>query len=138
MTSCRDDILDEQAREIERLRAQRDELVAAVQRLPEPPPEVGDGPDERVGYAVELLDGATVACHGLAGEMGRLRRSERRLAAGLIALRDLIRESEGVAGFHLNGDVASWSELLQEGSALAPASDAFEALDALAAQEERS
>ncbi len=48
MTSCRDDILEEVTRE-------RDELRAAIQRLPEPPSEIGDGPDERVGYAAGLL-----------------------------------------------------------------------------------
>lgn len=31
------------------------------------------------------------------------------------ALNDLVRDSYGVAGLHLNGDVAPWSELLSGG-----------------------
>jgi len=38
-----------------------------------------------------------------------------RLRDGLTAVRDLIEESYGVAGLHLNGDVAPWSELLEGG-----------------------
>jgi len=30
------------------------------------------------------------------------------------AVKDLVRESEGVAGWHLNGDIASWDEALPE------------------------
>lgn len=33
----------------------------------------------------------------------------------LMDVQDLINESEGVAGFHLNGDVAPWDELLSGG-----------------------
>lgn len=33
------------------------------------------------------------------------------LTAGLQAVADLIAESDGVAGLHLNGDVATWDEL---------------------------
>jgi len=31
------------------------------------------------------------------------------------AIWDLIKESEGVAGLHLNGDMAPWSDLLEGG-----------------------
>lgn len=34
------------------LEEERDELLAAIQRLPEPPPVFGDGPDERVGWVL--------------------------------------------------------------------------------------
>lgn len=34
---------------------------------------------------------------------------------GLDAVRDLINNSYGVAGLHLNGDVAPWDELLEGG-----------------------
>ena len=32
----------------------------------------------------------------------------------ITAVKDLVRESEGVIGWHLNGDVASWDEVLPE------------------------
>ena len=34
-----------------------------------------------------------------------------RAEAGIHAVRDLIADSEGVAGLHLNGDMAPWDEL---------------------------
>ncbi len=38
-----------------------------------------------------------------------------RLRAGVKAVQALIRESDGVAGLHLNGDIAPWSTLLAGG-----------------------
>lgn len=32
----------------------------------------------------------------------------------ITAVKDLVRDSEGVIGWHLNGDVASWDEVLPE------------------------
>lgn len=41
------------------------------------------------------------------------------------AVKDLVRESEGVAGWHLNGDIASWDEALPElNHSETPATDA--------------
>lgn len=37
------------------------------------------------------------------------------LRAGIVAVDELIRESDGVVGLHLNGDVAPWSDLLAGG-----------------------
>ena len=37
------------------------------------------------------------------------------LIEGIKAIRELINESDGVAGLHLNGDIALWSELEQGG-----------------------
>ncbi len=37
------------------------------------------------------------------------------LRKGIIAVRDLIEESNGVDGLHLNGDIAEWSTLLRGG-----------------------
>jgi hypothetical protein len=37
------------------------------------------------------------------------------LSAGIAAVSGLIDESQGVAGLHLNGDVATWEELRQGG-----------------------
>jgi hypothetical protein len=34
---------------------ERDECAREIMRLPEPPPDVGDGPQERVEYALKLL-----------------------------------------------------------------------------------
>jgi hypothetical protein len=39
----------------------------------------------------------------------------RELRAGIKAVRDLINESHGVTGLHLNGDVATWQELEEGG-----------------------
>ena len=51
----------------------------------------------------------------------------------ITAVKDLARDSEGVIGWHLNGDVASWDEVLPELShSQTPATDA-----ALAAIEAR-
>ena len=38
-----------------------------------------------------------------------------KLEAVRVALADLIDNSEGVAGYHLNGDLAPWSELVAGG-----------------------
>ena len=37
------------------VRAEVEELVKAIHRLPLPPQEMGDGPDERVGFVITLL-----------------------------------------------------------------------------------
>ena len=39
----------------------------------------------------------------------------RGLEAAVAAVRNLINNSEGVAGLHLNGDVAPWDELMEGG-----------------------
>lgn len=41
----------------------------------------------------------------------RLEAENYRLRAGLKAVEDLIADSHGVAGLHLNGDIAPWAEL---------------------------
>ncbi len=46
--------------EISILREQRDEAEKALHRLPRPPDAIGDGPDERVGYVLQLLQSARV------------------------------------------------------------------------------
>ena len=38
-----------------------------------------------------------------------------RLKAGLNAVQELINDSHGVVGLHLNGDVAPWDSLLEGG-----------------------
>lgn len=41
------------------------------------------------------------------------------------AVKDLVRESEGVAGWHLNGDIATWDKALPEiNHSETPATDA--------------
>jgi len=46
------------------------------------------------------------------------------LRAGLLFLNDLISESHGVYGWHLNGDNAGWDEFLGDGTPLRVAIDA--------------
>ena len=41
--------------------------------------------------------------------------SNKRLKAGIDAVSDLISESQGISGLHLNGDIAPWNDLLQGG-----------------------
>lgn len=55
-----------------------------------------------------------------------------KLAKGLRAVESLIGESEGVAGYHKNGDIATWEELRTGGrcEALTEFDDAIEALKA--------
>lgn len=54
-----------------------------------------------------------------------------KLAKGLRAVESLIGESEGVAGYHKNGDVATWEELRTGGrcEALTEFDDALRALE---------
>ena len=40
---------------------------------------------------------------------------EKILIKGIVAVSELIRNSEGVAGLHKNGDIAPWDELLSGG-----------------------
>ena len=50
-------------------------------------------------------------------EIDRLRIENDKLKKGIKAVKELIEESRGVDGLHMNGDVAMWSELLQSGFA---------------------
>lgn len=50
-----------------------------------------------------------------ANEIESLREEIRRLRAALHEVRDLILESTGVYGLHLNGDPAPWAELIYPG-----------------------
>lgn len=68
-------------------------------------------PPEDCRLIVELVNNADE----LLAEVERLRAENRRLLKGLHAVDMLIGESYGVAGLHLNGDVASWGELRSGG-----------------------
>jgi hypothetical protein len=76
--------------------------------------------------------GAYVASPGigsLAQQLAGERAKVRRLGAELRAVRDVIRESVGVAGWHLNGEIAAWDEFGWPGDiddALAEAQEAAE------------
>ena len=48
-------------------------------------------------------------------EVKRLQRENTALRKGIVAVSDLIDDSTGVAGLHMNGDVAPWSTLLEGG-----------------------
>lgn len=50
-----------------------------------------------------------------AGELDRLRIMNHVFAEGLQQVEDLIDQSTGVAGLHLNGDVAEWDSLQPPG-----------------------
>jgi hypothetical protein len=47
--------------------------------------------------------------------LARMRDREEALKKGLRAVESLINDSHGVAGLHLNGDVAPWDELRTDG-----------------------
>ena len=48
-------LIRSQEAEIRRLREHEEELRRAIMRLPLPPTDMGDGPDERVGHALQAL-----------------------------------------------------------------------------------
>lgn len=48
-------------------------------------------------------------------EAKRLQRENAALRKGIIAVAELIAESDGAAGLHMNGDVAPWPTLLEGG-----------------------
>ena len=64
--------------------------------------------DATHGYAHDLCG---AFCDGVHSQQARLRA----LSKGLKAVRNLIRESRGVIGLHLNGDEAPWDSLLEGG-----------------------
>lgn len=51
----------------------------------------------------------------LVAELMALRLENKQLKAGLEAVNELINNSYGVEGLHLNGDTAIWEELLKGG-----------------------
>ncbi len=87
-----------------------------------------DGPE----WAQHRYDAAWKEMTDLAkahAELAALRAEVERLREAVDAVFTLIAESHGVAGLHLNGDVAPWDELLRGGRCedwLAPLSDVAE------------
>ena len=57
--------------------------------------------------------GTTIHVHA---DNVRLREENEKLRAGIKAVRELIDESFGVAGLHLNGEIAPWDSLEQGGT----------------------
>jgi len=49
-------------------------------------------------------------------QLNAIQLENKQLKAGLEAVNELINNSYGVQGLHLNGDTAIWEELLQGGS----------------------
>jgi hypothetical protein len=63
-------------------------------------------------YAAKLALRAALAAPATApDELERLRKDAERMKEGLDAVEVLIDNSSGVAGLHLNGDLALWSDL---------------------------
>ena len=62
--------------------------------------------------AVALYDQETV--NALQGRCDELLKQRDELLAALEAVQAVANESSGIAGWHLNGDVASWDDLLPE------------------------
>ena len=48
-------------------------------------------------------------------EVKRLQRENAALRKGIVAVAELVDNSDGVAGLHMNGDVAPWSTLSEGG-----------------------
>ena len=74
-----------------------------------------DGVDAHTNFVAEVADSALDVIRGYEHEVERLQARVQELEAALAAVRNLINNSEGVAGLHLNGDVAPWDELLKGG-----------------------
>ena len=77
----------------------------------------------------EFWRGAVPELYQLREENAALRAEVERLREAVDAVFTLIADSHGVAGLHLNGDVAPWDELLRGGHYedwLAPLSDVAE------------
>ena len=51
----------------------------------------------------------------LIAQRDKLAEENAALRKGIVAVSDLIDDSTGVAGLHMNGDVAPWSTLLEGG-----------------------
>lgn len=51
----------------------------------------------------------------MSDELVRLRRENKILVQGIASVQDLIDESKGVYGLHLNGDHSPWHEILEGG-----------------------
>ena len=81
-------------KEIERLQARVQEFEAA-----------------RIAYASEFDDDVG----SIHENIRKMKARVRELEAAVDAVRNLISNSEGVAGLHLNGDVAPWDELMEGG-----------------------
>jgi uncharacterized coiled-coil DUF342 family protein len=123
------------------LRVEEDDMHAVLQRLSDiltrtvevikgPPPELTmwgwhDLPDlvdalkaERDAWKhkADLYEKALLDRHGgepiaLLDELDEVRAERDALRKGIKAVEDLINDSSGVAGLHLNGDYASWESL---------------------------
>lgn len=65
-------------------------------------------PDSQTSTTCEPASGAPVRSSDM---IRRLEAENSRLRSGLKAVEDLMADSYGVYGLHLNGDVAPWAEL---------------------------
>ena len=90
--------------------------MQAIERINLPKPDThcfdDDSKSDVWSYSRELVI-RTVLAHidKLEAEIERLRKDAELMKKGLEAVEELIDQSSGVAGLHLNGDIASWSEL---------------------------
>ncbi len=75
---------------------------------------IGASPDLPARSVVELLSLRQQLAEVTAGR-DRLRAELNVARVGLMAVEDLIDESKGVYGLHLNGDPAPWSEIRGHG-----------------------
>ena len=71
--------------------------------------------EARIRYLRESRELWEGSCQVLEAVRLRLETENKKLREGVEAVKTLINESYGVAGLHLNGDVAPWDELLEGG-----------------------
>lgn len=67
--------------------------------------------DQKLGWANATIEALQHTVEGLGQERDRLNAENERMRKGIAAVDELICQSQGVYGLHLNGDPAPWSEL---------------------------
>lgn len=76
-----------------------------------------------------MTDYASIIFDDLIKERAQLNQQLLIYKGAIIAIRDLINESVGVVGIHVNGDIALWDDLLSGGYQQAWLCDVSKAID---------
>lgn len=72
------------------------------------------GYDYSQEVANELLEASDVELESLRQQLAECQATNWKLREALDAVQQVANSSEGIAGWHLNGDIASWDSILPE------------------------